>query len=97
MILKRAPSPGSPRPQARPRLAQALIGSPLIQKASVCLIQPLRPDVVPPSSLIFSFEAGIAEKFDAYYNDDLVSVHECTVGSGYNAVYVTTIQVKFNN
>jgi hypothetical protein len=39
------------------------------------------------------FNASLAEKFDAYRNGEIVSIHESTVGNGALAAYVTTIQV----
>ncbi|MCP4679548.1 MAG: hypothetical protein GY854_29470 [Deltaproteobacteria bacterium] len=46
-----------------------------------------------PSGLYLILNAVLAEKFDAYRGDKLVSIHECTVGSGFSAVGITTIQI----
>ncbi len=45
------------------------------------------------SGLYLILNASLAEKFDAYRNDQLISIHECTIGSGYDAVGTTSIQV----
>ncbi len=45
------------------------------------------------SGVFLIFNPTLAEKFDAYRNGEIVSIHEATVGAGSGAAYVTSIQI----
>ncbi len=39
-------------------------------------------------------DASLAEKLDAYDGDELVSVHEATLGQTFGGIFTTSIQVN---
>ncbi len=49
------------------------------------------------SGVFLIFNATLAEKFDAYRDGEIVSIHESTVGAGSGAAYVTSIQIDEDN